>query len=239
MKAMIFAAGLGTRLRPFTFDKPKALVEINGITLLEICIKNLIKFNFTDIIINVHHFADDIISFLKSKNNFNVNITISDEREMVLETGGGLLKAKSLLGSKPFLVHNVDIISNINISELYSKHLQNNSIATLAVMKRNSSRYLYFSNNNELVGWTNTKTNEEIITREISEFNKYAFCGIHIINPQLIDLFIEKGSFSIIPEYLNISKNYKIACEDFSQKEWIDVGKPENIKRAEELFPTL
>ena len=239
MKAMIFAAGLGTRLRPFTFNKPKALAEINGITLLEICIKNLIKYGFSDIIINVHHFADDIIHFLESKNNFNIEISISDERDLLLETGGGLLKVRALLGDNPFLVHNVDIISNIDLSLLYNKHLQSNTLATLAVMKRNSSRYLYFSHENELVGWTNTKTQEEIITRKISDYNKLAFCGIHIISPKIFEFINKTGSFSIIPEYLEISKENRIDSMEFTSNHWVDVGKPEHIAKAEKILSSI
>lgn len=236
---MIFAAGLGTRLRPFTFNKPKALLEINQTPLLEICIKNLIHYGFNDIIINVHHFADQILEFLKSKNNFGANITISDETDLLLETGGGLMHAIEFLNEEPFLVHNVDIISDINLLELYKYHLEQNSIATLAVMKRISSRYLYFTDSNELMGWTNMKTNEKIITRNNSEYQQFAFTGIHVISPEIFDLIDNQGSFSIIPEYLNISKTKKISAIDCTKNKWVDVGKPENIQFAEEIHTQL
>ena len=142
MKAMIFAAGLGTRLKPLTNDKPKALVTVNGTTLLELTINKLIQHGFNEIIINIHYFGNQIIDFLKSKNNFNISITISDESELLLDTGGGLKKTAYFFNdNKPFLVHNVDIVSEINLTELYAQHLQSDAIATLAVKNRKSSRY--------------------------------------------------------------------------------------------------
>ena len=153
MRAMILAAGLGTRLKPLTENKPKALVEIKGVPLLEIVIINLIKNGFTDIIINVHHFANQIIEFLKLKNNFNVNIEISDEINKILDTGGGIYHAKWFLEkSKAFLVYNVDIISDINLVELYNAHLQSDSIATLATKNRETSRQLLFDKDNNHIG---------------------------------------------------------------------------------------
>ncbi|MGB1243748.1 MAG: sugar phosphate nucleotidyltransferase, partial [Chitinophagales bacterium] len=162
MKAMIFAAGLGTRLRPLTNDKPKALVEVNGKPLLEIVILQLKRYGFRDIVVNVHYFAKQIIRFLEAKNNFGIHIQISDESDLLLETGGGLQKAKHFLCSddEPFLVHNVDILSDINLKALYQSHLEGSPLATLVVRNRKTSRYLLFDETNRLCGWKNVKTGE-------------------------------------------------------------------------------
>jgi len=238
MKAMIFAAGLGTRLRPLTDNKPKALVEINGVSLLELVIRRLISFDYTDIIVNVHHFSDDVISFLQSKNNFGVNITISDERDMLLDTGGGLQKAAWFFNdNKPFLVHNVDVISNIDLTKMYDFHCESNGLATLAVMQRETSRYFLFNSQMELCGWKNITTNE-LISLGIDDYSLslFAFSGIHIIDPKIFQYIDESGKFSMTNVYLKLANKHIIKGFAHNESWWMDLGKPEAIKKAEQLI---
>ncbi|RLD57839.1 MAG: nucleotidyltransferase family protein [Bacteroidetes bacterium] len=207
---------------------------MNGTTLLEIVINRLKLFGFNDIIINVHHFSDMIVDFLKKNNNFNTNITISDESDYILDTGGGLKKAAWFFNDKkPFLVHNVDIISNINLSEMYNKHLNSDAIATLAVRNRNSSRYFLFDENNTLCGWENTKTQEIKITKETnSQLTQYAFSGIHVISPEIFNHINEKGNFSIVDVYLKLAATNKIMAFNHDKSLWFDVGDKNKLIEA-------
>ena len=233
MKAMIFAAGLGTRLRPLTNDKPKALAEINGIPILEILIERLKRFGFDDIIINVHHFADRIAAFLMKKNNFNIKITISDETEMLLDTGGGLKKARSLLDKKEsFLLHNVDILSNIDLEHLYNTHNKSDALVTLAVCNKVSDRSLLFDDNNILCAWKNSLTNQLKISRESDILKPLAFAGIHVINPRIFGLIKEEGVFSIIDLYLELAKRELIRAYNIDTAVWMDVGDMDSLKKA-------
>ncbi len=238
MKAMILAAGFGTRLQPLTNNKPKALVEINGTTLLEIVINRLKLFGFNDVIINVHHYSDMIIDFLKKNNNFNINITISDESDAILETGGGLKKAAWFFNdNKPFLVHNVDIISNIDLSEIYNNHINSDAVATLAVRNRYSSNYLLFDKNNTLCGWENIKTNKIIISKKTnSQLRQYAFSGIHIINPNIFNYINQKGKFSIIDVYLKLAATHKIMAFNHDNSLWFDVGDKNKLIEAGKII---
>ena len=188
MKAMIFAAGLGTRLRPLTDNVPKALIEINGRTLLEICINRLKEIGINDIVVNVHHHANQIIKYLERNNNFGINIKFSDETDLLLDTGGGLKKATHLLiGNEPILLHNVDIISNINLSQLISYHNNNNSLSTLAVMNRLSNRSFLINEKGILCGWQNTTTGEKIIVRDHDKLlQPVGYCGIAVIQPKFL-----------------------------------------------------
>ncbi len=235
MKAMILAAGLGTRMRPFTDKKPKALIEIAGRPLLEIVITNLIESGFDEIIINVHHFANQIIEFLNLKNNFNIRINISNERDELLDTGGGLRKASWFFDDgKPFLVHNVDIITDMNLKEMMKFHNERKALVTLAVRKRETSRYLLLDKSTfELCGWTNVKTGEVKIAISGRETNRYAFSGIHIIDPAFFDFVDDKEKFYIIDEYLRLAKNNKIVGFDHSDSLWLDIGKPKSLEEAE------
>jgi NDP-sugar pyrophosphorylase family protein len=235
MKAMLFAAGLGTRLKPFTDNKPKALVEINGVALLEMVIKRLIFFGFNEIIINVHHYSQQIIEFLSSKNNFDIRIEISDESALLLDTGGGLKKAGHFFNDgKPFLVHNVDILSDIDLNLLYKAHLQHNYLATLACTERPSTRHFLINNENELCGWKNEKTGEVIISKETNLYLKpIAFCGIQIISPEFLGLINETGTFSIINTYLRLATVNAIKVMPFQNLKWIDIGSLENYKKAQ------
>ncbi|MCK4689983.1 MAG: nucleotidyltransferase family protein [Candidatus Marinimicrobia bacterium] len=241
MKAMILAAGLGTRLRPLTNSKPKALIEINKIPLLEIVIKRLKLYDFNEIIINVHHFADQIIGFLKEKNNFSIDIRVSDETDLLLSTGGGLKKASWFFNdNKPFLVHNVDILSDINLKQFYRAHINSEALATLAVRNRQSSRYLLFDNENNLCGWKNTKTNElKIAIQSKSDLIPLAFSGIHIINPSIFDLMPEQHVFSMIDVYLNLAANYSIKEFNHDSSMWIDIGTKESLIEANKILDQI
>ncbi|HHB51780.1 MAG TPA: nucleotidyltransferase family protein [Saprospiraceae bacterium] len=235
--AMIFAAGLGTRLRPLTLNKPKAMVEVNGIPLLERAILKLKKDNFRRLIINIHHFGHQILDFLQEKNNFGIEIIISDEREQILETGGGLLKAMPLLGDNPFLVYNVDIITNNNLEQLYNFRLQTDGLATLAVRKRATSRYLLFDENNVLSGWKNIKTNKVIFLNDSNRLQQWAFSGIHVIDPKIFEYMpSDLSKFSIIDTYLTAGKNEKIIAFPHDEDYWWDVGKPEKLQEAAEFL---
>ena len=237
MKAMIFAAGMGTRLKPFTDKHPKALAKIHEKTLIQRNIEYLKSFGLSDLIINVHHFADQIETFLKEHDNFGCTITISDEREELLETGGGLLKVKdNLQGMDSFLVMNADILTNLNLESLIYAHNLADCLATLAVTDRESSRYLLFNRQNELCGWKNTKTGETKIIRQEDEYIPKAFSGIHIINPKIFNLIRQSGKFSIIDSYLDLCAEHSIKGFDHSCDILIDVGKPEAIAKAEKLF---
>ena len=238
MKAFIPAAGLGTRLKPITDNIPKALIEINGIPLIEILIKHLMKAGIKEIIINVHHFSKKIISFLASQNNYGITIEVSNESDKLLDTGGGLKKAAWFLSyGQPFLVHNVDILSDIDIVSLYRFHFRGDAIITLAVQKRESSRYLLFDDEKNLCGWKNNKTHETIMARSPKGgINEFAFSGIYIADPKIFYLMPDKNVFSIIDLFLAVARDHKITYFDHSGSLFIDLGKPENLAKAEELF---
>lgn len=238
MKALIFAAGLGTRLRPLTNDKPKALVEINGKTLLQITVEKLVSFGFNEIMVNIHHFADLMIETIEKNKGWGANITISDERNELLETGGGLKKAAWFFeDGEPFLVHNVDVVHDLDLGQLYQYHLQNEALATLAVRKRSTSRYLLFNNKMQLRGWQNIKTGEvKIAKRTQGQLWSFGFSGIHVIDPKIFHLLTERGKFSIINPYLKMAKTELIQGFDHSNSVWIDVGKHESLAAAKAFF---
>ncbi len=235
MKAMILAAGKGTRLQPLTNFQPKALVEVNGKPLIEILIQRLKKFGFNEIIINLHHFQNQIISFLEKKNFFDTKIEFSFE-ENLLETGGGLLKASHFFfDKKPFLLHNVDVLSEINLLDFYEKHCENKALATLAVQEKNSDRYLHFDEQNFLCAWQNVSTNELRKVRNPNGNLKIAaFSGIHVVDPKIFDLITQKNCFSIIETYLNLAPQHKIAPY-FYKENTQDVGKISSILQTSYL----
>ena len=236
MKAMIFAAGLGTRLKPFTENHPKALAIVNGKPLLQRNIEYLKSFGIDEVVINVHHFADQIIEFLEENNYFGIEITISDETDQVLETGGGLVKAKTNF-DEDFLVMNVDILTDLHLTNFIKAHQENKALVTLAVSDRNSSRKLYFNDKNELKGWRNLKTQEEIkAVDSLDDLNDLAFSGIHVINPALFDKITETGKFSIMKVYMDLMKTESIIGFDHSGGILIDVGRPESVLEAEQYF---
>lgn len=238
MQAMILAAGLGTRLKPITETIPKALVKINGITLLEITIRKLIYNDFRKIIINVHHFADQIKEFLND-NTFAADIIISDESELLMDTGGGIKFAKKYFDDSPILIHNVDIISDINLYDFYQYHITDDSIASLCVSNRESNRYLLFNNNNALCGWKDVKKGEKIVVRDDPELKPYAFNGIHIINPEIIELFPDEKVFSVIKAYLKVAEYENITAYLTENTKWIDVGKVNSLESAEVIVKDI
>jgi len=239
MKAMILAAGLGSRLRPVTNTIPKALVAVKGKTLLQYHIERIIDFGINDIVINVHHFASKVREFLHEKNNFNVNIIISDESDKLLDTGGGIKKASSWLkGDESILIQNVDIYSNIDYKKMLSQHLKRQALATVAVRHRETSRYLLFNNKHELCGWENTKTKQKIITRETSGCENLGFSCVHFISPELFHYLPNNDVFSIIDSYLELSKEHLISSYVHNNDYWFDIGTPEKLEKLEYFLNT-
>lgn len=236
MKAMIFAAGLGTRLKPFTDHHPKALAEVNGKTLLEHTIRYLQKFGIEDVIVNVHHFADQIEEIVEENSGFGSWVTISDERDAVLETGGGLKKAAPYFeGEETFVVINVDVLTNLDLGKMIEAHRQIEAMATLAVMERNSSRQLLFDNDMQLCGWMNNNTGEKKIARSTEPMKPYAFSGIQVLSNKILAMPFE-GKFSMIEVYLHFAKTGMIKGFDHTGNIFIDVGKPESLEKAGYLF---
>jgi MurNAc alpha-1-phosphate uridylyltransferase len=238
MKAMLLAAGLGTRLKPFTNTHPKALAIVNGKTILQRNIEYLASFGVKEVIINVHHFADQIISFVKENDGFHSNISISDERDEVLETGGGLKKAAWFFekNSEAFIVMNVDILTDLDLNKMILQNQKDDPLATLAVTSRITSRYFLFDELNRLCGWKNEKTGEQKISRKAEKYYKKAFSGIHVISPKVFPLIKMEGKFSMVDVYLELSNDHAIESFDHSDSNYIDVGKPESILKAEEMF---
>ncbi|MDE6144698.1 MAG: NTP transferase domain-containing protein [Muribaculaceae bacterium] len=227
MKAMVFAAGNGTRLRPFTLHHPKALVKVGGTPMLQHVIENLKATGVTQIVVNVHHFAEQIEQFLAANANFGINIAVTDERALLLDTGGGLLNARRFLdGTEPILLHNADILTNLPLDSLT---LHGN--ATLAVSHRQSSRSLVFDNDNRLCGWINHKTSE---TKGNADGLCYSFNGIHLVSPQIFPALSNYGEevFSLTPFYVANSSVMEIYGQDISDYKWFDVGKPESLADA-------
>jgi NDP-sugar pyrophosphorylase family protein len=239
MKAMILAAGLGTRLRPLTNDRPKALVEIAGRTLLEITIERLKQFGVSEIIVNVHNFAGKMVEYLKTKNDFGIRIEVSPE-DALLDTGGGLKKAAWFFleegeSAAPFVLHNVDVVSSIDLSKLVAYHTQNEALATLAVQQRETSRYLLFDPQMQLCGRHYVKEQKTEMVRNAAKLESLAFTGIHVISPRLLAMMSEEGVFSIIDTYLRLSgQGGKIVGYRADGDYWRDLGKPESVQRAAE-----
>ncbi len=239
MKALIFAAGLGSRLKPLTDRIPKALVPVAGHPMLEHIILKLKSSGFNNIVINIHHFGEQIISFLQSHQNFGIDIQISDERGELLDTGGGIKKATPLLGDRePFLIHNVDILSNADLKALYNAHLQSKNDATLLISQRETSRYLLFDKEHKLHGWINTLTHETkpaTFSYDEKKYLPYAFSGIHVISPSLIRYMDEgwTGKFPIMDFYLYACDKTQIGGYITDNLRLIDIGKPETLAKAE------
>lgn len=236
-KAMIFAAGLGTRFKPWTDKHPKALAVVNGKSLLQRNIEYLQQYEITDVVVNVHHFAEQIEEAVQNANGWGSNITISDERNEVLETGGGLLKAKRYLQGERFLTINVDILTDVNLKAFISFHQQQNADISLGVTDRKTSRYLLFNDYNRLCGWRNVSTGQERIAIETKAFIQKAYSGLAIFEPTILDAITQTGKFSLIDVYLSLAPQFKIAGYDHSQSKVLDVGKPESVAIAESMFP--
>jgi NDP-sugar pyrophosphorylase family protein len=238
MKAMVLAAGLGTRLRPLTDDRPKALVEVGGHTLLEITLARLRAFGIHDVIVNVHHFADKVISFLKERENFGMHIEVSCE-DVLLDTGGGLKKAGWFFlepaepHAEPFLLHNVDVVSTIDLQRMVQFHRHNQALATLAVQDRETSRYLLFDEQLQLCGRRIGREAKAEIVRAAPKTKALAFSGIHIISPRLLTLMKEDAIFSIIDCYLRLAgSGEKIVAFRADDYYWRDLGKPADLQQA-------
>jgi mannose-1-phosphate guanylyltransferase len=237
MKAMILAAGLGTRLRPLTNDRPKALVEVAGRTLLEITLRRLQSFGIREVIVNVHHFADLIVKFLK-KDHFGMRIEISRE-DVLLDTGGGLKKAAWFFlensNDEPFLLHNVDVLSTIDLNHMTEFHRKHGALATLAVQHRKTSRYLLFDEHSQLCGRQAGENGPPEIVRHSEKTQRLGFSGVHVISPRLLPLMTEQDVFSIIPSYLRLTgQGEKILAFPADNFYWRDLGNPKNITQAEQ-----
>jgi NDP-sugar pyrophosphorylase family protein len=241
MKAMILAAGLGTRLRPLTDNRPKALVEIDGRTLLEITLSRLRKFGVSEVIINVYHFAHMIAEYLKTNDNFGMHIEISRE-DVLLDTGGGLKKAAHFFvgdsgrpdssGQEPFIVHNVDVLSAIDLRRMVQFHTENQALATLAVQDRKTSRYLLFDDQLQLCGRRFGDDRPELVEGR-EHVRSLAFSGIHVISPRLLAMMAEDGAFSIIASYLRLAaQGEKILAFRADEYYWRDLGRPEGVAQA-------
>ncbi len=236
---MILAAGLGTRLKPFTDTHPKALAPVNGKPLLQRTIEYLIGFGIEDFIINIHHFAGQIITYLQQNKDFGAKIRISHEEEQALETGGGLLNAGWFFedSNQPFIMMNADILTTLDLKKMYAAQTEFNPLVTVAVTRRESSRNFLFDKNNLLCGWRNNKTGEEkMVHEENDELYPASFSGIHIISPEIFPLISQKGKFSIIDVYLELAKTKQIRAWFHDEDILIDAGKPEAILEAEKHF---
>ena len=236
MKAMILAAGLGTRLRPLTDDRPKALVELAGRTLLDITLSRLRSFGVRKVIINVHHRAEMIVEYLKKNDNFGMGIEVSRE-EILLDTGGGLKKAAYFFlrdpAEQPFIVHNVDVISTIDLGRMVQFHTESQALATLAVQDREASRYLLFDQEHRLCGRRAARDSKPELVGSPEKVQELAFSGIHVISPPFLTMMIEEGVFSVIDCYLRLaSQAEKIVGFRADEYYWRDLGKPANVKQA-------
>lgn len=237
--AMLLAAGLGSRLKPWTDHHPKALALVKGKSLLQHNIQYLQRFGIQEIIVNVHHFADQIIEAIEKNKGWGSRVIISDEREEVLETGGGFLKASSLFQrANPIVLMNVDILTDLNLQAMINYHEEKKPLATLATTNRETSRYFLFDNGNNLCGWRNTKTGEEKPLNALREEKKTAraFSGIHIIESRIFSLIKHRGKFSMVDVYLDLMQEQTIKSFDHSESRFLDVGKAESIANAEILF---
>lgn len=238
MKAMVLAAGLGTRLRPLTDERPKALVELDGRTLLEITLTRLRQSGVSDVIINAHHFAEQVVNYLQAHGNFGLHVEVSLEKEL-LDTGGGLKKAAHFFAGtdEPFLLHNVDIVSTIDLRKMLAFHIESGALATLAVQERMTSRYLLFDEQMLLCGRRIGEQGELEIARPTQRTLALAFSGIHVISPRFLSMMNTVGAFSIIPAYLNAaSTGERIAGFRADDYYWRDLGTAERLKLAEEDF---
>jgi NDP-sugar pyrophosphorylase family protein len=237
MKAMIFAAGLGTRFKPWTDKHPKALAVVNGKSLLQRNVEYLQQYGIDDVVVNVHHFPDQIIDVIEKSKGWGSTITISDETDEVLETGGGLLKAKAYLQGSAFLTINVDILTDVNLKALLSFHQQESATISLGVTNRKTTRYLLFNDYNRLCGWRNVDTGSERIAIHQNTYRQMAYSGLAIFEPVVFDAMTQTGKFSLIDVYLSLAPQYKIAGYDHSESKVLDVGKPESVALAEAMFP--
>lgn len=236
MKAMIFAAGMGKRLGRITENIPKALVDINGKTALHLAVEKCTLSGFDDIIINVHHFAEMVEDEVKRLSAMGFRITVSDEREMLLENGGGLYKARHFFNNEPFLLYNVDIVSDLDLSKLYLTHIQKKGIATLSVRNRSGKRFLLIDNEGIVRGWCNIETGEQILTSDISEgLSMIAFSSMHIADPQIFKYMYE-GIYTLTTLYLEVARKHEIYTLNHDEGYWFDIGTPEKLESVREFL---
>lgn len=237
MQAMIFCAGLGTRFKPWTDHHPKALAVINDKSLLQRNIEYLQKHGINNVVVNVHHFSNQIVAVIDANKGWGSKVLISDETDAVLETGGGLLHAKKLFEDHtPFLTYNVDILTDINLTEMIDHHSKSQSLITLAVSDRKTSRKFLFDEDNQLCGWENQATGQQRMSRQSLTIKSLAYSGIAIFNYEVFDSITFSGKFSLVDLYLDLAKNKKIVAWQHTTEKWIDVGKPESVAIAEKLF---
>jgi NDP-sugar pyrophosphorylase family protein len=236
MKAMIFAAGLGTRFKPWTDKHPKALAVINGKSLLQRNIEYLQQYNITDVVVNVHHFAEQIKEAVTLNKGWGSNVVFSEETDVVLETGGGLLKAKDLLGKDTFVSINSDILTNLDLGKMIDFHQERKPMITIAITNRSTSRYFLFDENKRLCGWRNNKTGEEKISMRKPGLKEKAYSTVAIFEPAVFDLIPFTGKFSLVDVYLALAPDHLLLGYDHSGDKLIDVGKPESVATAEGLF---
>ncbi len=238
MKAMIFAAGLGTRFKPWTNHHPKALAMVNGKSLLQRNIEYLQQYGIFDVVVNVHHFADQIVQAVAENKGWGSNVIISDETNEVLETGGGLVKARNLLeGTEPFLTLNVDILTNLNLHHLLAYHRQHQPLISFGVTNRNTSRNFLFDDHNRLCGWRNNSTGDERISIAREGLVQKAYSCVVVFEPRVFSLIRQQGKFSLTETYLDLAAEHLILGYDHSGDNLVDVGKPESVAVAEALFP--
>ena len=234
---MIFSAGLGTRFKPWTDTHPKALAIVNGKYLLQRNIEYLRQYGITDLVVNVHHFPEQIIEAIEVNKGWGSNVLISDESDEVLETGGGLMKARYLLKSnKIFISVNVDILTNLDLNKLMAFHQQHKPLVTFGVTNRKSSRVLLFDNDNRLCGWKNLQTGQEKISIDKPNLVEKAYSCVVIYQPEIFSLIKQTGKFSIMDTYLDLAAEHVILGYDHSGDDLVDVGKPESVALAEKLF---
>lgn len=238
MKAVLFAAGLGTRLGEITRQKPKALVEVQSRPMLYRVMDNIRQAGINDFVVNVHAFADMVEHALDTyvQQHPDVRVQISDERDALLETGGGLKKMADILQDGPFLVHNVDVLTNLDLKAFMTESLRQEALASLAVRKIQSDRYFLFNPSFELCGWENVKTGQQKMSRQEPDLQPYGFMGIHLMTPALLNLIEEQGAFSITDVYLRLAREHKICAIDCSRAQWMDIGSVEQLAKAETLM---
>ena len=234
---MIFSAGLGTRFKPWTDKHPKALAIVNGKTLLQRNIEYLQQYNITDVVVNVHHFANQVIDAINKNDGWGSKVTISNESDEVLETGGGLLKAKEFLQSgEPFITLNADFLTDLNIDKLLEFHKNKKALVSFGITNRKTSRNFLFDADNRLCGWRNINTGDEKISIPKNNLKEMAYSCVVVFEPQIFELVPQRGKFSLVETYLSLAARYPIYGYDHSGDKLVDVGKPESVAIAEKLF---
>lgn len=237
MKAMIFAAGLGTRFKPWTDKHPKALALVNGKSLLQRNIEYLQQYNISDVVVNVHHFSNQVIEAVVKNKGWGSNIMISDETDEVLETGGGLLKAKELLqNGEPFVTLNADFLTDLDINKLLEFHKNKKALISFGITNRKTSRYFLFDEDNRLCGWRNVNSGEERISIPKKDLKEMAYSCVVVFEPNIFELITQRGKFSLVDTYLSLAADHLICGYDHSGDKLVDVGKPDSVAIAEKLF---